>query len=331
MLEPKSLHDDTRNSPMQDTPEAKKQVGPSVWIKILRPRQWTKNLIAFAPLLFAGRLGDVEALTATTLCTLCLCLVSGSMYIVNDIKDRDSDARHPDKKFRPIASGLVSTKSAAIVAIAALAAGLVGGFLVRPVVGFGMLLYVLLQLAYNYKLKSHAILDVFSIASGFVLRAAAGGAAAHVALSGWFLICTSLGALFLGIEKRRQELLVLGEDANAHRKSFEKYSLPLIDRMESVVVPSLVTAYCIYCFFSPSGQWMLFTAPFVLFGVLRYQLLSTKQTSTGAPEEVLLKDRSIQLCILSWLVISIGVVHGLIPEAITHLVSAVDSLSTHSR
>jgi 4-hydroxybenzoate polyprenyltransferase len=331
MLEPKSLHDDIRNSPMQETQEAKKQISPSVWIKILRPRQWTKNLIAFAPLLFAGRLGDVDAVLATGVCTLCLCLVSGSMYVVNDIKDREKDASHPDKRLRPIASGLVSTKSALVVAAIALAVGLTAGFLVRPVVGFGLLLYVVLQLAYNYALKSHAILDVFSIATGFVLRAAAGGAAAHVALSGWFLICTSLGALFLAIEKRRQELLVLGDEANAHRKAFEKYSLPLIDRMESVVVPSLVTAYCIYCFFSPSGQWMLLTAPFVLFGVLRYQLLSTKHSATGAPEEVLLKDGSIQLCILCWILISIGVVHEWIPEAITGLVSTVDSFSVHSR
>jgi 4-hydroxybenzoate polyprenyltransferase len=267
---------------------------------------------------------------ATGLCTLGLCLVSGSMYIFNDIKDRETDARHPDKRLRPIAAGLVSPKTAQIVAILALVIGLVAGFLVRPVVGFGLLLYVLLQLAYNHILKSHAILDVFSIAAGFVLRAAAGGAAAHVALSGWFLVCTSLGALFLAIEKRRQELLVLGDDANAHRKAFKKYSLQLIDRMESVVVPSLVTSYCIYCFFSPSGQWMLLTAPFVLFGVLRYQLLSTKNSSTGAPEEVLLKDRSIQLCILCWIAISIGVVHDWIPDAITKLVTFVDSLSVNS-
>lgn len=302
-----------------------------MWIKVLRPRQWTKNLIAFAPLMFAGRLGDKDAVVATAICTVCLCLVSGAMYIINDIKDRESDMRHPDKKLRPIAAGAVSIKSAIAIAVIALSIGLIVGFIVRPVVGFGLLLYVLLQLAYNYCLKSHAILDVFSIAAGFVLRAAAGGAAAHVALSGWFLICTSLGALFLAVEKRRQELLVLGADANEYRRAFDKYSLPLIDRMESVVVPSLVTSYCIYCFFSPSGQWMLLTVPFVLFGVLRYQLLSTKRAATGAPEEVLLRDRSIQFCILLWMAISIGVVHGWIPEAVSSLVNTVDSLSVYSR
>jgi 4-hydroxybenzoate polyprenyltransferase len=316
---------------MQETQEVMKQPEQLLLFKILRPRQWTKNLIAFAPLLFAGRLGDMEALLPTALCTICLCLVSGAMYIVNDVKDRESDIQHPVKKRRPIAAGLVSQKSATVVAALALVIGLAGGFLVRPVVGLGLILYVILQVVYNYKLKGVAILDVFSIAAGFVLRAACGGAAAHVTLSGWFLICTSLGALFLAIEKRRQELLTLGDDAITHRKSFEKYSLALIDRMEAAVVPSLVTSYCIYCFFSPSSHWMLLTAPVVLFGVLRYQLLSTVKSSTGAPEEVLLCDRSIQICIAIWVAISIGVVHGWIPDAVMAVVNGADTLSVFSK
>ena len=287
---------------------AKKEPGSWVSIRILRPRQWTKNLIAFAPLLFSGHLMEFDRFLETAFCVVCLCLVSSAMYIFNDLKDRESDARHPVKKFRPIAAGRIGPKLAIAVAIISFTLSVVGGFIIRPVVGLGMLLYVILQLVYNYEFKKHAILDVFSIAAGFVLRAAAGGAAAHVALSGWFLICTSLGALFLGFEKRRQELLTLGGGANAHRKSFDKYSLPLIDRMEAAIVPSLVTSYCIYCFFSPSGQWMLLTVPFVLFGVLRYQLLSTLASSTEAPEEVLLKDRTIQLCVLLWVAISVGVV-----------------------
>lgn len=316
---------------MQETQEVTKQPSPLLLFKILRPRQWTKNFIAFAPLLFAGRLNETDAVIPTAVCTVCLCLISGAMYIVNDINDRESDARHPVKKLRPIAAGLVSPKAASIVAALALVIGLTAGFLVRPVVGLGLLLYVILQLVYNYRLKSLAILDVFSIAAGFVLRAACGGAAAHVTLSGWFLICTSLGALFLAIEKRRQELLALGDDAKSHRKSFDKYSLHLIDRMEAVVVPSLVTSYCIYCFFSPSGQWMLLTAPFVLFGVLRYQLLSTSQSTTGAPEEVLLRDQSIQICIFLWVAISIGVVHGQIPQVATAIVNGVDALSVFAK
>lgn len=309
-------------------PEKSKKNEASPWalISILRPRQWTKNLIAFAPLLFSGRIIEFDKFAETAFCVVCLCLVSSAMYIFNDLKDRESDARHPVKKFRPIAAGRIEPKFAIAVAAVSFLLSVVGGFIIRPVVGLGMLLYVILQLVYNYEFKKHAILDVFSIAAGFVLRAAAGGAAAHIALSGWFLICTSLGALFLGFEKRRQELLTLGGDANAHRKSFDKYSLPLIDRMEAAIVPSLVTSYCIYCFFSPSGQWMLLTVPFVLFGVLRYQLLSTIASSTEAPEEVLLKDRTIQLCVLFWSAISAGVVYGFIPDAITIIVNQVDSI-----
>lgn len=315
-------------SAMPAEPRRSSRVG---WIQVLRPRQWTKNLIAFAPLLFSGNITDLEKLIETSICAVCLCLVSSAMYIVNDLKDREADALHPVKKFRPIAAGTLNPKIAIAVASISLLLSVAGGFLLRPVVGLGMLLYVILQLVYNYELKKHAILDVFSIAAGFVLRAAAGGTAAHVALSGWFLICTSLGALFLGFEKRRQELLTLGGSANAHRKSFDKYSLPLIDRMEAAIVPSLVTSYCIYCFFSPSGQWMLLTVPFVLFGVLRYQLLSTIASSTEAPEEVLLRDRTIQICVLLWIAISAGVVYGVIPDAVTNIVNQLDSVTLIQR
>jgi 4-hydroxybenzoate polyprenyltransferase len=178
-------------------------------------------------------------------------------------------------------------------------------------------------------------LDCFSIATGFVLRAVAGGVAADVALSGWFLICTSLGSLWLAVEKRRQELKVLGAEADEHRKSLDKYSMELISRMETVIVPSLVTCYAMYCYFwqgpeltnapvSTSG-WMLMTVPFVLYGIFRYQLLSTTVDVTGSPEEVLLKDRPIQISILLWVLVSAGVVYGIIPDLLIKLDAFVNS------
>lgn len=300
---------------------------PFILLRVLRPRQWTKNFIAFAPVLFGGRLGDPHALLAASACVACLCLVSGSIYVLNDIKDKEADAKHPTKKLRPIASGKVTPGTATVVAICAMTIGLLVGFFVRPSLGLVLVAYILLQVLYNYKLKSQAILDVFSIASGFVLRAVAGGVAAHVTLSGWFLLCTSLGALFLGIEKRRQELKILGRDADAHRKSFEKYSMDLIDRMEAVVVPSLVTCYAIYTYFSPYGSWMMLTVPFVLYGILRYQLLSTTKSVTGSPEEVLLRDRPIQISIVLWVLTSIGVIYNYIPLAMKAIVQFTDSLS----
>lgn len=301
-------------------------MNPLYPLAVLRPRQWTKNFIAFAPLLFSHRFSDMEAFTAVSACTACLCLVSGSVYVANDIKDREADAKHPAKRLRPIASGRVSVGTAKIIGISALIIGLVGGFLVRPTVGLTLLLYLLLQVAYNGWLKKQPILDVFSIATGFVLRAVAGGAAGHVALSAWFLLCTTLGALFLAVEKRRQELKVLGQKAGQHRAVFDKYSLELISRMEAVVVPSLITSYAIYSFNSPSSQWMMITVPFVMYGIFRYQLLSTTRNVTGAPEDVLLKDRPIQISILLWILTSVGVIYGWIPYTVQLIIDQVDSL-----
>lgn len=295
-------------------------------LAVLRPNQWTKNLIAFAPLLFSHRFGDYEALLAVTACTACLCLVSGSVYVVNDIKDKEADAKHPAKRLRPIASGKVSVPVARAIGISSLILGLIGGFLVRPTVGMTLILYLLLQVAYNGYLKKQPILDVFCIATGFVLRAVAGGAAGHVALSAWFLLCTTLGALFLAVEKRRQELKVLGEKAGQHRQVFEKYSFELISRMEALVVPSLVTCYAIYSFNSPSSQWMMLTVPFVMYGIFRYQLLSTTRNVTGAPEEVLLRDKPIQLSIILWVFTSVGVIYGWIPYTVELIVEKVDSI-----
>ena len=304
----------------------KKSMNPLYPLAVLRPRQWTKNFIAVAPLLFSHRFSYMEAFTAVSACTACLCLVSGSVYVANDIKDREADAKHPAKRLRPIASGRVSVGTAKIIGISALIIGLVGGFLVRPTVGLTLLLYLLLQVAYNGWLKKQPILDVFSIATGFVLRAVAGGAAGHVALSAWFLLCTTLGALFLAVEKRRQELKVLGQKAGQHRAVFDKYSLELISRMEAVVVPSLITSYAIYSFNSPSSQWMMITVPFVMYGIFRYQLLSTTRNVTGAPEDVLLKDRPIQISILLWILTSVGVIYGWIPYTVQLIIDQVDSL-----
>lgn len=294
-------------------------------LTVLRPRQWTKNLIAFAPLLFAGRFTEVDALLAVTACTFCLCLVSGSVYVANDLKDRQADAKHPAKRLRPIASGKVTATTATIVGICALLIGLIGGYLVRPTVALTLILYLLLQVLYNQSLKKIPILDVFSIATGFVLRAVAGGAAAQVELSSWFLLCTTLGALFLAVEKRRQEMKVLKEKASQHRAVFDKYSFELISRMEAVIVPSLVTCYAMYSSKAPSGNWMMLTVPFVLYGLFRYLLLSTTRNITGTPEDVLLKDRPIQISIILWIITSAGVVYGWIPQSINALIRFVDS------
>src|SRR4029434_2308951 len=262
--------------------------GWTTLLKLLRPKQWTKNLIAYAPLLFAIKIHDSTLLLLATLCVVALCLVSGGVYILNDVLDVEADKLHPKKKLRPIASGQVPVPAAIGVGVVAVTLGLVISFLVRPTLCLVVLVFLGLNLLYTTILKHHAIVDVFSIAANFVLRAVAGAIAVRVPVSGWFLLCTTLGALFLALEKRRQELDLLGEQSLAHRKSLRIYSPELLDRMEALVVASLLTSYAFYSFLSVHGHWMMLTVPFVIYGIMRYQLLSVEHKLTGSPEEVLL-------------------------------------------
>lgn len=292
-------------------------------VKAMRPKQWTKNLIAFAPLLFAGKLGQPELIVATSFCVFAFCLVSGGLYVINDLLDRENDRIHPTKRFRPIASGKLNNQVAFVFAILAIASGLTVCFLVRPSLALIALLYMVCTMSYSLYLKHSAILDVFMIATGFVLRAIAGAMAIFVPISGWFLLCTSLGALYLALEKRRKEILMLGADSHQHRKVLSHYSIASLDRMESIVVPSLVTSYMFYSFLSSHGEWMLLTVPPVIYGIMRYQMLSDHANLTASPEEVLWKDRPIQVAIVSWLVVSALVVYGM-DKSVPALIKAFD-------
>lgn len=297
----------------------------SLLIKALRPRQWTKNLIIFAPLLFAMKATDPGLLFKAFACALSFCAVSGGIYIVNDVADRESDKLHPKKKSRPIASGRLKVSAAVPFAIVCISGGLVASFLIRPSLLLVLLVYLLMNLAYGYKLKQYALIDVFMIAAGFVLRAVAGAVAVSVPASGWFLMCTTFGALFLALEKRRSELAVLGDKSETHRKSLSTYSQALLNRLEGIVAPCLLTSYAFYSFLSQHGQWMMLTVPFVLYGVMRYQQLSMEGTITGSPEEVLLKDRPIQIAILLWLLTCVLVIYGL-HDFLSAFVARFDSL-----
>jgi 4-hydroxybenzoate polyprenyltransferase len=289
-------------------------------VRQMRWKQWTKNLLCYAPLLFSGKFYDLAALSAATQCFLSFCMISSGIYVLNDVMDVKADRLHPVKRFRPIASGLLNIQLALLIGCMLVGGGLLTAYSVRhslALVGFG---YIVLNVCYSLGLKNFAILDILCIASGFVFRAIAGAVAISVLPSSWFLLCTSLGALFLAMEKRRNELAVLLHDSTMHRKALGDYSLSLIKRFESLVVPSLLTSYAFYTFQSPHGQWMMMTIPAVLYGIMRYQLLSERGTNTGTPEEVLLKDKPIQLTILVWLVISSFVVYAH-PREIVHSIS----------
>lgn len=288
-----------------------------VWahFKSLRPRQWTKNLIVFAAPLFAFAL-TVNVLLGSLLAFTFFCFASSSFYLLNDIVDAESDRRHPVKCKRPIAAGLVAIPTAIAIAAILLTAALILGWWRSPGLGLAILGYALLQIVYNLRLKRTVILDVVAISFGFILRACGGAAATGISLSPWFLLCTAMLALFLGIEKRKAELRLSEVKGKKARAVLQRYSLPLLSRMESVVTNGTILTYALWSsgpiVSGASTPWMMLTLPFVLYGIFRYQLLSDPEEiarrndgveeggQTERPEEVLLGDRPLLLTVLAW-------------------------------
>lgn len=281
----------------------------------LRPRQWTKNGVVFMALVFSvnqyWRLQDPQdALSRLTLsfsAFVLFCALSSGEYLVNDLLDIQKDRAHPTKRNRPLASGRLAPAYAVVASVALIGGGVAGSFTLNPYFGIVAAAYAALTLTYSLFLKHMVILDTFSIAGGFVLRAVAGAVAISVPISPWLYLCTSLGALFLGISKRRHELLLLEEDAAEHRGILREYSLQLLDNMSGVVAPSLVVAYSFYTFSAeglPKNHAMMLTIPFVLYGVLRYQYLVHIKNMGGGPEDALLTDRPLLLDIILWVITS---------------------------
>ncbi len=293
----------------------------------MRPKQWTKNLIVLAPMLFAAKLHDPQLVLNALLCCVAFCLLSSSLYIFNDILDKDADKLHPTKCKRPISSGEISLPLAWTLCLILAPAALALSFYIRPALVLVFVAYLVLNVSYSALLKHIAIVDVLTIATGFLLRAMAGAVAVKVPLSSWFLLCAGLGAIFLALEKRRSELSTLQNSADSHRPVLQRYSSALIDRLEAVVLPGLLVSYIFYSFLSIHGQWMMLSVPFVIYGIMRYQQLSSQNdSSTGAPEDVLLKDRPIQIAIVLWLLTCAGVLYGVIQHAVQILVTGMDSL-----
>jgi hypothetical protein len=271
----------------------------------LRPEQWTKNLLVFAGLLFGGRLLDPAAALAATWTFVLFCALSGAVYLFNDLRDRDGDRRHPIKRMRPIAAGELEASTALIAAAALVVGGMAGAFLVTPALAGVAAAYATLLLLYSFALKHLVIIDVMTIAGGFVLRAVAGAVAVKVPISSWLLACTTLLALFLALSKRRHELILLGGGAEEHRPILDQYSPYLLDQMISVVTASTVIAYTVYAT-SPDTAARLgtsrlgVTVPFVLYGIFRYLYLVHQQGGGGSPTTLFLSDRPLLLCVGMW-------------------------------
>lgn len=275
-------------------------------IRTMRPRQWVKNAVIFAALVFDKqlRLDNLPAVLRTFAGFVIFCVLSGVVYIINDIADAEADRQHPDKRNRPIASGALPVRVALLAAIGLIVIIFPLAYLLSPAFALVALAYFTLNLAYSKWIKHIPLLDVFTIALGFVLRVAAGITLIHVArFSPWLYIVITLGSLYIGFGKRRSELALLAEGANNHRRVLDGYTIPLLDQFITIVSGTTIIAYSLYTFSAPNlpdNHLMMLTIPFVLYGVFRYLYLIQVKHSGGAPEDVLLSDRPLQVTIFLW-------------------------------
>lgn len=278
----------------------------------LRPRQWTKNGLLFVALAFTLNLQERVLLARSVLAFVCFCALSSAGYLLNDVLDVEADRQHPSKRRRPIAAGQVPINLALGLGSALALAGLLGCWLISPLLGLLALAYLLLTALYSTTLKHLVLLDIFGLAGGFVLRAAAGAVAIDVPISPWLYIATLLGALLIGLGKRRAELQTLGVQATGHRRNLESYSLELVDQLILVVSSAALMTYALYTFSAenlPRNHSMMLTIPVVLYGLFRYLFLVHQGDSGGAPEDLLFRDRPLLLAVITWALLAVMVLY----------------------
>jgi len=286
-------------------------------IKAMRPKQWDKNFLIYLPFVFTLRqvwqpfTEQMYALFLTaTAAFILFSIVSGVVYLINDLVDIDKDRLHPTKRFRPLASGKLKREHALAAVIILLAVALPLSFVLDVVFGLIVLGYFLLMLAYSFKLKNIVLLDVFTVAAGFVLRAVAGAAAIHVRASPWLFVCTLLVALFVSFGKRRHELILLENDASGHRAILKEYTPQVLDMMISVTAGTFVMAYSLYTFSAeglPRNNAMMLTIPFALYVIFRLLYLIHVKNLGGSPEEMVLQDKPLLFAIILWGALSAGI------------------------
>jgi 4-hydroxybenzoate polyprenyltransferase len=271
----------------------------------LRPGQWTKNLLVFAGLLFGRQLLNSSAALRAAAAFAIFCALSGVVYLVNDVVDRQSDRQHPLKARRPIASGALPVSAAIWAAIVIGIASVAASFELSARFGIVAVTYVTLLALYSGPLKHIIIIDVLTIAFGFVLRAVAGAVAIDVEISHWLLVCTVLLALFVALAKRRHEIVLLAGEATSHRPILGEYSAYLLDQMIAVVAASTLIAYVFYTISPETVEkfgtpWLGLTIPFPLYGIFRYLYLVHRREGGGSPAELLITDRPLLLCVALW-------------------------------
>jgi 4-hydroxybenzoate polyprenyltransferase len=280
-------------------------------IKAMRPRQWIKNGFVFFALIFDQQLFILEPFLRTLAGFFLFCLISSAVYLFNDIADVEADRNHPEKKFRPIASGQLPINAAWAAALLLTVAAIPLGYLLSPAFAVILVTYLVINLLYSRWLKHVPILDVMLIALGFVLRVAAGVTLITVErFSPWLYMITILFSLYIGLGKRRAEMNLLAQGATSHRKVLDGYTIPLLDQYITIVSGTTIVAYSLYTFSAPNlpeNHTMMLTIPFVLYGIFRYLQLIQIGHAAGSPDEVALKDRPLQITMVLWVLAVIAV------------------------
>ncbi len=282
-------------------------------IEALRPKQWTKNAVVFAPLVFDNKLFNLTNFENVTLAALLFCLSSGVVYLCNDLLDVEADRVHPKKRLRPIASGRLGQSTAIGFATFFGVFVILASLLITPWLTLVLAGYIAMMFSYTLVLKHLVIIDVFVIAAGFLLRSAAGAVVIHVPLSPWLYVCLVLLSLFIGFAKRRHEIELLESSAGTHRRNLELYSKPLLDELIMIVAAATIMAYSLYTFSAPNlpkSHSMMLTIPFVLYGVFRYLYLVHREDGGGAPEQLLVEDRPLLITVFLWGITAVAILYS---------------------
>lgn len=269
----------------------------------LRPKQWVKNVVLLAGILFTlDRQHSLTDILRTAAALAVFCALASAIYLINDICDVDQDRKHPRKRRRPIAAGYVSIPLAWGTAVLLAVVGLCGAALLGTDFALTSLGYVILTVTYSYILKHQVLVDVMALAGCYVLRAVAGAVVIHVDISPWLLVCTWLGALLIGLAKRRNELVTL-DDAGSHRKILEEYTVGMLDQFIVTVTGCTLMAYILYTFSSQTAHGrplMMLTIPFVTYGLFRFFYLIHRHGKGGDPSSELIEDRNLLVCGILW-------------------------------
>ena len=281
--------------------------------KTMRPKQWVKNVVVYAPLVFDGKLFDPMLLLRTTVAFVLFCLISSVVYLINDLADIEKDRLHPKKRYRPLPAGELSPRVAVAAAVVLIVACIPLALWLDTEFFLILYGYLALMIAYSFYLKHIVIIDVLVLAAGFVLRVAGGVAVVHVErFSPWLYLCIAVGALFLGFGKRRHELVLLQDGANSHRAILAEYTLPFLDQMIGLVTSTLVVFYSLYTFSAvnlPANHGMMLTIPFVLYGMFRYLYLIHVKKLGGAPDELVFQDKPMFITGVLWVLAVVAVLY----------------------